>query len=125
MTAILGRPGVRGGDAPGGAEACRFEGPNHTEVVIGLRSGDEIAPFWKLALDANHGAMVPLAGAGDTALRARDGAEVIARKGSLSCQANVAGLDEALTRATLKASGEALARRLGALCAKVFAKRRA
>jgi hypothetical protein len=125
LAAILGPSGVTASAEAANPTVCRFDGPGRTAVAIALRSGDEVAPFWKLALDANHGAMVPLAGVGDTALRTRDGAEVIARKGSLSCQAHVAGIDEARTRTATHAAKDGLAQKLGALCNKVFSARRA
>jgi len=106
-------------------EACRFVGPADTGMVLGLRSGDEVEPFWKLTVTQNNNRMVPLAGVGETALRTPDGAEVMARKGALSCQADVVGIAAILAQKSINGSSDALARKLGALCDKVFAARRA
>lgn len=118
---ILGASGVVATPVAGDAEACRFEGREGTAVVIGLRHGDEVPPFWKLALDAKRQAMIPLAGVGHAALRTLDGSEIIARQGDLSCQADFLGGPVA----RLRIPPGSLATDLAALCRRVFAGRRA
>jgi hypothetical protein len=122
---ILGSSGVGVKAVANNAEACRFEGPDDTGMVMALRSGDEVEPFWKLTVTQNNDRMLPMAGVGDEALRLPDGSEVMARKGALSCQADVVGMDAVLAKKSINGNRDRLARKLGALCNKVFAARRA
>jgi hypothetical protein len=68
--------------------------------------------------------MSPLAGIGDSALQGRGGTQIVARKKDLVCSVDITGTDNAdgMTAITTD-RGEALAKKLGVLCAKVFAAR--
>jgi len=122
---ILGPSGVTVKEVASNPEACRFEGPANTAMTLSLRSGEEVEPFWKLTVTRNGDRMIPLTGVGDAALRLPDGAEVMARKGSLSCQADLVGADVILARKSINGSADVLAQKLGGLCNKLFAARRA
>ena len=68
--------------------------------------------------------MAAMAGSGDAALQGRGGTYVVARKGDLVCSIDLTGTDNGeATKILLKERGDALAAKLGALCAKVFAAR--
>ena len=125
LAEILGPSGVTVKAIPSNVGACAFDGPGQTGVMVSLRSGDEIEPFWRLTVDANGAGMTPLAGVGEAALRTPQGATVLARQGALSCQVDLVGLKAALRQKGIEGSTDLLARKLGALCAKVFAARRA
>jgi hypothetical protein len=104
-------------------EACSFDAARGVSIVVSLRSGDEIEPFWRLAINQNHNRMIQISGVGNTALRTPGGEEVLARKGDLSCQISVVNFAASQLGKSLKADGSELARKLGALCNKVFAQR--
>ncbi len=125
LAETLGPSGVTVKAMPSNAEACGFEGPDNTEVVVRLRSGEEVEPFWRLTVNVNNNRMTPLAGVGEAALRTPDGATVLARQGALSCQVDVVGVHAILGQKAIDGNRDVLARKLGALCAKVFAARRA
>lgn len=61
---------------------------------------------------------VPVTGIGDTAFRNANGTTLAARKGGMYCRIGVVGGETVTTD-----RGEALARKLGALCAKIFVAR--
>jgi hypothetical protein len=105
------------------AQACAFDGPGLTSVIVGLRAGDEVAPFWKLTVDANHGRMVALAAAGEQGLVLPDSSEVMIRKGAMLCQVDVIGIDTINAQPAIHGDKTVLANRLASLCAKVFAAR--
>jgi len=125
LAEILGPSGVTVKAIPSDVGACAFDGPGHSGVTVSLRSGDEIEPFWRLTIDASGARMTPLAGVGEAALRTPQGGTVLARQGALSCQVDLVGLKAALHQKGIDGSRDLLARKLGALCAKVFAARRA
>lgn len=104
-------------------EACSFDAGHGASIVVSLRAADEIEPFWRLAINQNHNRMIPMSGVGDTALRTPGGEEVLARKGDLSCQVDAVNFAAPPAARALNAGGGALARKLGALCKKVFAER--
>lgn len=106
-------------------QSCSYHAAAGATVTISLAQGEEARSFWDLMTNpANAGTLSPLAGAGDTAMHARGGTFVIARKGNLVCSADVTGTDNADGMQVLtKARGADLAQKLGALCAKVFATR--
>ena len=125
MADLLGSAGVTVRPSPTNAESCAFDGPGGASVVVGLRAGDEVEPFWKLALDLNGHTMAPIAGVGDAAMRSADSGEVLARKGGLSCQVDLIGIDTVLGRPAIRRDREVLAGKLAGLCAKIFAARQA
>ncbi len=81
--------------------------------------------MWDAAKNpANAWTDAPLAGFGDSALQGRGGTVVYARKGDLLCNVDITGTDNADGMQVItKARGNELARKLGALCNKVFAAR--
>jgi hypothetical protein len=106
-------------------QSCSYHAAAGATVTIALARGDEGKSFWDLMTNpANTGTQSPLAGVGDAALHARGGTQVIARKGTLVCSVDITGTDNADGMQVItKARGEELARKLGALCGKVFAAR--
>jgi hypothetical protein len=63
-------------------------------------------------------------GLGDTEVHARGGTMVVARKGDLVCSVDITGTDNADGMQVItRARDEELAKKLGALCGKVFAAR--
>jgi hypothetical protein len=120
LVGILGARNITVRDVPGNVEACSFNARS-ARVVITLRGGDEVEPFWKLTVSRNHGRMIAMTGVGNTALQLSDGSEVLARKADLSCQADATGIDSPHAQPAIKISGTVLARALGDLCNRVFA----
>jgi hypothetical protein len=108
-----------------GPQSCSYHASAGATVTISLSSGDDGKFAWNtMSNPANTGALSPLAGIGDTALHARGGTLVIARKGDLVCSVDITGTDNADGMQVItKARGEELAKKLGALCGKVFAAR--
>ena len=72
--------------------------------------GDDTA--WQVATTYSH-VDVPLAGVGDLARRNADGTALAARKGDMYCNIQV-------VTSTAGERGDALARKLGALCSKLI-----
>ena len=120
VAGLLGAKGVAMHSSQANPEACMFESPDGRSIVVSVRLGEEVDPYWKLAMDRNRQAMAPMPGFGDAALRLRDGREVLVRKGRLSCQ-----VDARLPQSAIGDDGRRLARRLAQLCSRVFAARRA
>jgi hypothetical protein len=117
MADILTLPVVKVSTPETNAEQCKFETSQNTAwVSVTLRKGDEVDPFWNMIAKSGVNAL-PLPGVGEKALRTSDGTGVFARKGDLMCQVDSAGTDSGV----IKAKGEELAKKLGALCNKVFA----
>ncbi len=107
-------------------QSCSYHASAGATVTISLYSGGEDGKFtWStMSNPANTGTLSPLAGIGDTALHAHGGTVVIARKGDLVCSVDITGTDNANGMQVItKARGEELAKKLGALCEKVFAAR--
>ena len=104
--------------APG---LCIYESKSHAKVTIGEAHGDEVKFAWTLATTTNA-ANIPVVGIGDEAMRDVTGTTLIARKGGVSCRVDVLGYDnsDAMDDIT-KDRGDVLARKLGALCNKLFA----
>ncbi|WIG56316.1 MAG: hypothetical protein OJF61_002104 [Rhodanobacteraceae bacterium] len=121
VAGILVTPATRkDGSEPG---SCRYETQTHGQVAINVAQGDSANFWWSLAT-TSQGANVPLAGVGDKALynKFSGGRPLIARKGDMTCYADVVGYDNSGAMDSItKDRGEALARKLGALCTKVFA----
>jgi hypothetical protein len=93
-------------------------------VTISLAAGDEGKFAWDVAANPANGRMDAFAGAGDSALQGHGGTVVVARNGPLVCSVDVTGTDNANgMKAVTPARGEELARKLAALCSKVFASR--
>ncbi len=105
-------------------QSCSYHAAAGATVTISLANGDDGKFAWKIASDPSNGRMDALAGIGDSALQGRGGTQVVARKGDLVCSVDITGTDNAdgMTAIT-KDRGDALAKKLGALCAKVFAAR--
>lgn len=102
-------------------DLCIYEAKSHAKVTISEGQGDTAKGAWMLATTYN-GAKTPLAGVGDEALYGPEGATLIARKGNRSCRVDVLGYDnsDAMDEIT-KDRDDALAKKLGALCNKLFA----
>ncbi len=96
---------------------CGFQGPDGSGVSVRIDSSFEM--IWKIVngRGGDGAKYVDLPGVGDQARRlASNGDEVMSRKGKLYCSAD-------FSRQSIDANldGEELARRLGALCNKLFA----
>lgn len=120
---ILTAPVVR---RPGfGPQSCTYRVPEIASVTITLSKGDEGKAAWDAASNpGNAWTDAPLGGVGESALQGRGGTVVYARKGDLVCNVGVTGTDNVDgMKVVTKARGEELARKLGALCSKVFAAR--
>jgi len=102
-------------------QSCSYDAAAGASVTITLAQGEDGKTFWDMMSNpANAGALSPLAGVGDTALHARGGTMMIARKGDLVCSVGLVADNKQLIT---KARGEDLAKKLGGLCGKVFAAR--
>lgn len=117
---VVKKPGL-------GAQSCSWHAAAGATVTIALAQGDEGKSWWEiLANPSNSGTLTPLAGFGDTALYARGGTVVIARKGDLVCDVDITGTDNANGMTVITpVRGEELAKKLAALCGKVFSARKA
>jgi len=106
-------------------QSCSYHAAAGATVTISLSQGEDGKTFWDMMSNpANVGTLSPLAGIGDSALHARGGTQVIARKGDLVCSVDITGTDNADGMQVItKARDEELAKKLGALCGKVFAAR--
>ncbi len=119
MAGIITAPVTRSSGAD--PASCVYRARSGADITISAARGDAAKGAWSLA-KTYSGTLVPLAGVGDEALWAHEGTILIARKGDLSCRVDVLGYDNADAMDDItKARGEALARKLGALCTKVFA----
>jgi hypothetical protein len=119
VAGILTAPAAR---KPGATPAvCMYQTPTKANVTINVAKGEEAKGAWMLATTYNA-TKTPLAGVGDEALYDPDGTTLIARKGDTSCRVDAVGYDNADAMDDItKDRGEALARKLGALCTKLFA----
>ena len=105
-------------------QSCSYHAAAGATVTISLASGDEGKFAWDFAANPSNGRMDALVGVGDGALQGRGGTVVVARKGDLVCSVDVTGTDNADGMTAITPDrGDALAKKLGALCAKVFAAR--
>jgi hypothetical protein len=107
---------------PGPTSAtCMYQTATKANVTIGMAHGDEAKGAWMFATTYS-GTERPISGIGDQALARVDGTTLVARRGDRSCRVDVVGYDnsEAMDSIT-KDRGEALARKLGVLCTKLFA----
>lgn len=103
------------------AETCVYRARSGADISISVARGDTAKGAWSFA-KTYGGRMVPIAGVGDEALWGHEGTVLIARKGDLSCRVDVLDIGNADAMVDItKARDEALARKLGALCTKVFA----
>ena len=107
------------------AQSCSYHASAGATVTISLSSGEDGKFSWStMSNPANTGTLSPLVGIGDTALHSHGGTVVVARKGDLVCSVDITGTDNANGMQVItKARGEELAKKLGALCGKVFAAR--
>jgi len=99
-------------DSYPGMTECQYETQSAHMSIIAMPLDNEMA--WQVATTYSH-ITIPVAGVGDTALRSADGATLVARKGSTYCRIELVGGAAGNDR------GEPLARKLGALCTKLFA----
>lgn len=99
---------------------CNFTNEAVSDITVRTGSNEDMEAMWNAAtVSSDRVKYVPLPGVGDQAVRkASDGAEVDSRSGKLYCVVSIAGIDD-----YKRLSAEELAKRLGALCAKVFAAR--
>jgi hypothetical protein len=105
-------------------QSCSYHAAAGATVTISLASGDEGKFAWDVASNPANGRMQALPATGDSALQGRDGTLVVARKGDLVCSIDITGTDSAEgMNVVTKARGEELAKKLAALCGKVFAAR--
>lgn len=119
MAGILIAPAAR--DAGPDAATCVYRTQTKANVTISVARGDAAKGAWTLATKYS-GTKNPLPGIGDEALYNPEGTTLIARKGDTSCRLDVVGFDNADAMDDItKARGEDLARKLGALCNKMFA----
>lgn len=118
---ILVTPATRK-DGPNSG-SCMYQTATKGQVAINVAQGDGANFWWSLAT-TSQGANVSLVGVGDKALynAFAGGTPLIARKNDMSCYVDVVGYDnsDAMDSIT-KDRGEALAKKLGALCNKLFA----
>lgn len=105
-------------------QSCSYHAAAGATVTISLANADEGKFAWEYASNPANGRMSQLAGIGDSALQGRGGTQVVARKQDLVCSVDITGTDNADGMTVITPDrGEALAKKLGALCAKVFAER--
>ena len=114
LTPATSRPGPTSG-------TCMYQTATRANVTIGVAQGNEAKGAWMFATTYS-GTEKAISGIGDQALFRVDGTTLIARRGDRSCRVDVVGYDnsEAMNSIT-KDRGPALARKLGALCTKLFA----
>jgi hypothetical protein len=120
VAGILLTPATRKDLPPG---SCMYETQTHGQVVFNVARGDNGRGLWTM-MTGPQGATIPLSGVGDQALYNAGGTAFFARNGGEVCFLSVVGYDnsDAMDSIT-KDRGEALARKLGALCTKLFAAR--
>lgn len=108
------------------AQSCSYHASAGATVTISLATGDDAKFAWDIASNPANGQREPIAGIGDSALGFRSGTDVVARKGGLVCSVDITGTDNVDgMQVVTKARGLELAKKLGALCSKVFAARSA
>jgi len=119
VSGILTAPATRKpGATPG---SCMYQTRSRANVTISVARGNDAKGAWMLATTYNA-TKQPLSGVAEEALYAPDGTTLIARKGDTSCRVDVVGYDNSAAMGDItKDRGEALARKLGALCKKLLA----
>jgi hypothetical protein len=123
VAAIITAPVVRQ-DSTLNPQSCAYHAAAGATVTITLANGDDGKFAWDNANNPANGRMDSLGGVGDSALQAREGTLVVARKGGMVCTIDVSGTDNANGMQVITTDrGTALAGKLGALCNKVFAAR--
>jgi hypothetical protein len=117
VTGILRAPIVATSPAPGDPQTCIFRTADYTSVAVSLRPGmgEQTVESW--AAGKQGFAARPLPGVGDKAVWVPDVQKVYATRNNLLCVADAKATFQGLRDPSL----EALARKLGALCVKVFA----
>lgn len=96
---------------------CQYATPSAYVSILAQPIGPDNETAWQVTTTYSH-VDVPVTGIGDTAFRNADGTTLAARKGGMYCRIGVVGGETVTTD-----RGEALARKLGALCAKIFVAR--
>jgi hypothetical protein len=103
-----------------GKDKCIFDTDSGAKLSIVTSKDDDRKSGW----DLYRKMMKPLAGLGDEALQDPAGATVFVAKGDIDCMIELEGIGDSSAEATIAPDrGEALARKLGALCTKLFAAR--
>lgn len=101
-----------------GKDKCIFGTDSGAKLSIVTSQDDDRKSAW----DIYRKMMSQLAGVGDQALQDADGATVFAAKGNIDCMLELQGIGDSSAQATITGDrGETLARKLGALCNKLFA----
>jgi hypothetical protein len=114
---ILRAPIVTTAPAAGDPQTCVFKTADYTSVAVSLRPGMGQQTVESWAAGKQGFAAKPLPGVGDKAVWVPDVQKVYATKGNLLCVADAKATFQGLYDPSL----EALARKLGALCVKIFA----
>jgi len=123
VVGILNKPVVaKPVGADGTPGACKYQTQSSAYVSINVAQGDG-AKFWWTLATTSQGANTPLVGVGDKALynAFAGGRPLIASKGDTTCFVDVMGINSEAEVDITKDRGETLARKLGALCTKIFA----
>jgi hypothetical protein len=119
VSSILSAPATRKAGAD--STSCMYQTQSRANVTISVAKGDAEKGAWTLATTYNA-TKSPLTGVADEALYNPEGTTLIARRGDTSCRVDVVGYDNASAMGDItKSRGEALARKLGALCNKLLA----
>jgi hypothetical protein len=100
-------------------EKCSFTGANGAALTVLLVRGGGVQAAWDGAMHAGGASMDVVIGVGDAGQHKTDGTELIARKGALYCQIDVAGLSTMLAVPGVH-DADHLTQQTAALCAKVF-----
>jgi hypothetical protein len=103
---------------PNSKRSCWFSTDNGGSIDV--FGDDEEATWDDVTLSVDRAKYVDLPGVGDRAERkGSDGTVVVSKKGNVYCRVNLEGLN--VRSNYTKTRGEELAKRLGALCNKLFA----
>jgi hypothetical protein len=118
VAGIFGIPiiGIGGKTIPGDAQSCTFETSSFPSITITLRPGVGAQTVDTWASGKMPMKTTPLPGVGEQAAWQPDLHEVIAQKNNLLCDIQVSGSGRDFTD-----QPEALQKKLGALCNKIFA----
>lgn len=123
VAAILKAPAKVGAYTPRPG-SCTFEtanGGGSVMVVTGTDFTSEMT--WRdVTSSAHRSKYVSLPGVGDEAYRSvSDGSEVYARKGKMYCSVLLDGISTGVAADFTSERGEALSKKMGAICSKAFA----
>ena len=112
---ILGAPVTVTKNIPGDAQSCAFKTAGFSSLTVSVRPGHgkaAVGMYTSGKMD-EYDKSVPLAGVGTEAVRSLSLDRVIARNDDLLCEITGPGL--------ANAADDGMARKLGALCNKIFA----